>query len=95
MSDYIPHFGQGMVLRRNASRTHKAHKHRSKYGLEQRIEAIANGDAETLIAIAEEYAAAGKAEMYSMCIKYAEQFTDRVIDVVYAPRKGARANANV
>lgn len=62
--------------------------------MEQRVEAIANGDANTLIAIAEEYAAVGKTEMQALCLKYAEQFTDRLLDLDYAPRKGARTNAN-
>lgn len=85
MSDFIPHYGQGMVIRRNAGRpsgTAIARVKRSKYGLEQRIEAIANGDAETLIAIAEEYAAVGKTEMCATCLKYAEQFSGEAVSTV-------------
>jgi len=95
--DTTDHYGQGMHLKRRPDRpsgTAIARVKRSRYSMEQRIEAIANGDAETLIAIAEEYAEKDKPEMCAMCIKYAEQFTDRVIDLSYAPRKGARTNAN-
>lgn len=83
--DNADHYGQGMLLKRRSGRpsgTAIARVKRSKYSMEQRIEAIANGDAETLIAIAEEYAAVGKMEMCATCLKYAEQFTDRVIDLV-------------
>lgn len=93
MSEYDPHYGQGMVMKRRSGRpagTAMARVKRSRYSMEQRVEAIANGDAETLIAIAEEYAAVGKTEMQALCLKYAEQFTDKVIDTHYAPRKGAR-----
>lgn len=95
--DNSTHYGQGMLLKRRSGRpagTAIARVKRSKYSLEDRLNAIANGDAETLIAIAEEYAAVGKMEMCATCLKYAEQFTDRVIDVDYAPRKEARTNAN-
>lgn len=69
---YEPHYGQGMHIKRRAGRPSGiaiAIAKRSKYSMEQRIEAIANGDAETLIAIAEEYAARDKAEMCAMCLK--------------------------
>lgn len=94
MIDFIPHYGQGMVIKRSAGRP-IAKRKRSKYGLEQRIEAIANGDAETLIAIAQEYAEREKPEMCAMCLQYAEQFTGMAIGLDYAPRKEARTNANV
>ena len=56
---------------------------------------MANGDANTLIAIAQEYAEREKTEMQLLCLKYAEQFTGMAIDLDYAPRKEARTNANV
>lgn len=94
---YEPHYGQGMHIRRRPGRpsgTAVARVKRSKYSMEQRIEAIANGDAEKLIAIAREYAEREKFEMQAICLKYAEQFTDKVIDALYAPRTEARTNAN-
>lgn len=97
IADNTQHYGQGMYIKRRAGRPSSpafARVKRSRYSIEQRIEAIAKGDANTMIAIAEEYAANDKIEMYNICIKFAEQFTDRVIDVVYAPRKRARRNAN-
>ena len=95
--DNSDHYGQGMVIKRSAGRpagTAIARVKRSKYSLEDRLNAIANGDANTLIAIAEEYANVGKTEMQLLCLKYAEQFTDRLLDLDYAPRKEARTNAN-
>ena len=92
-TDNSDHYGQGMLLKRKSGRpagTAIARVKRSKYSLEDRLDAIANGDAETLIAMAEEYAAVGKTEMQALCLKYAEQFTDKVIDTHYTPRKGAR-----
>jgi hypothetical protein len=96
--DQSDHYGQGMLLKRRSGRpagTAIARVKRSKYSMEQRVEAIANGDADTLIAIAQEYAEREKFEMCAMCLKYAEQFTGIAIDLDYAPRKGARTNANV
>lgn len=91
--DNSDHYGQGMLLKRRSGRpagTAIARVKRSKFSLEDRLDAIEKGDAETLIAMAEEYAAVGKTEMQALCLKYAEQFTDKVIDTHYAPRKGAR-----
>lgn len=82
--DNSDRYGQGMYIKRRAGRpsgTAIARVKRSKYSMEQRIEAIANGDAETLIAIAEEYAEREKPEMCAMCLKYAEQFTGKVIEI--------------
>ena len=94
--DNSDHYGQGMLLKRRhkESGTAIARVKRSRYSMEQRIEAIANGDAETLIAIAEEYAEREKPEMCAMCLKYAEQFTGAPIDTLYAPRTEARISAN-
>ena len=95
--DSSDHYGQGMLLKRRSGRpsgTAIARVKRSKFSMEQRIEAIANGDAETLIAIAQEYAEREKPEMCAMCLKYAEQFTGAPIDTLYAPRTEARTSAN-
>ena len=86
--DNADHYGQGMLLKRRSGRPSGsaiARVKRSKFSMEQRIEAIVSGDAKALIAIAEEYAEREKPEMCAMCLKYAEQFTDRVINVDYAP----------
>lgn len=96
--DSSDHYGQGMLLKRRSGRpsgTAIARVKRSKFSMEQRIEAMANGDANTLIAIAQEYAEREKTEMQLLCLKYAEQFTGMAIDLDYAPRKEARTNANV
>jgi hypothetical protein len=81
--DNSDHYGQGMLLKRRhkQSGTAIARVKRSNFSLEDRLNAIANGDANTLIAIAEEYAAVGKTEMQLLCLKYAEQFTDKVIEI--------------
>ena len=95
--DSSDHYGQGMLLKRRSGRpsgTAIARVKRSKFSMEQRIEAMANGDANTLIAIAQEYAEREKTEMQLLCLKYAEQFTGMAIDTLYAPRTEARISAN-
>ncbi len=80
--DNSDHYGQEMLLKRNAGRpsgTAIARVKRSKFSLEDRLDAIEKGDAEMLIAMAEEYAAVGKTEMQALCLKYAEQFSGKPI----------------
>jgi hypothetical protein len=80
--DNSGHYGQGMHIKRGRpSGTAIARVKRSKFSLEDRLDAIEKADANTLIAIAEEYAAVGKTEMQALCLKYAEQFTGKVIEI--------------
>ena len=79
MSDYDPHYGQGMVIKSRAGRPSAGEKPnkpiKSKYSAEDRIAAIADRDAEKLLAMAEEYQAVGKLDMRDLCLRYAKQFS--------------------
>lgn len=98
--DHAEHYGQGMYIKRQPGRPKAGanktpwHKRKSKFSLEQRLDAIENGDVEKLLAIAAEYERHDNEVMAAVCLKMAEAFSGDRIDAMYTPRTDARTKAN-